>query len=506
MSREYAPSPSQTPDHSVESSSEAGTHTDAFMDGNVLQEAGRFTEAIACYDRAISLKPDYVESYRNRGNALRQLGQLVEAVASYDRAIALRPNVASYSNRGNVLRALKRTEEALESYERAIELNPHYAEIHSNRGSALQELGRFKEATASYQRAIALKPQYAEAYSNLGVALTKLRCFDEAIAAFDQAISLKADYAEAIWNRGLTRLLIGQYESGWCDYEARKKRRVPVGERTYPKPLWLGDTAISGKTILVHWEQGFGDTIQFSRYVKLLADAGAKVLFAPQRPLKRLMQTLDPRVQIVDIDEPLSAFDFHCPLMSLPFAFGTEPRTIPCTQGYLHVDDATVSAWRGMLGERTKPRIGVAWSGRPEPDSARSIHLRKFAALFEDRYQFISLQKDLSDEDRQWLRAAKIVHLGDELEDFADTAAVCLLMDLVISVDTALSHLAGALGIPVWVLLPYVPDWRWMLDKRDTPWYPTMTLIRQQQRGDWDETLRQVHLELATRFGASAWP
>jgi len=489
-------------DTTAESPAAQAEHIEAFREGNALQEVARFAEAVASYDRAIRLKPDYSEAYRNRGNALKQLGRLAEAVASYDHAIALRPSVASYTNRGNVLRELKRTEEALQSYERAIALDPRYAEIHNNCGSALQELGRFEEALASYQRAIDLKPAYAEGHSNLGVALTKLGRVDEAIAAFDKAIALKGDYPEAIWNRGLAHLLAGRFASGWRDYEARKKARAPVGNRSYPKPLWLGDAPLSGKTILVHWEQGFGDTIQFSRYAALLADADARVLFAPQRPLKRLMETLDPRVQIVDVDEPLPEFDFHCPLMSLPLAFGTEPRTIPCTQPYLHVDGEKASAWRDVLGERTRPFIGVAWSGRDKPDRTRSIDFRRFTALLDDRYQFVSLQKDVNEEDRPFLAAAKMIHLGDDLGDFADTAAICSLMDLVISVDTALAHLAGALGIPVWLLLPNVPDWRWMLDRSDSPWYPTMTLMRQRQRGDWDETLRQVRSALASRFGA----
>ena len=287
----------KSPDAISDSPSAEARHTDAFKEGNALQEAARFSEALACYDRAISLKPDYMEAHRNRGNALRQLGRLAEALESYDHAIALRPNVASYTNRGNVLRELKRTEAALESYDSAIALDPRYAEIHNNRGSALQELGRFEDAVASYQTAIGLKPDYAQGYNNLGVALTELRRLDEAIVAFDKALALKNDYAEAIWNRGLVHLLAGRYALGWRDHEARKRRRDPVGDRRFPKPLWLGDTAVAGKTILIHWEQGFGDTIQFSRYLRLLADAGARVLFAPQRPLKRLMETLDPRVQ-----------------------------------------------------------------------------------------------------------------------------------------------------------------------------------------------------------------
>src|SRR5579862_7978307 len=496
----------QSPAAARESDGAVAAHIEAVRDGNALQDLTRFAEAIACYDRAIALKPNYVEAHRNRGNALRALGQLTDAVASYDRAIALRPNVASYINRGNVLRALKRPQEGLESYDCAIALNPQFAEVHSNRGSALQELGRFDEAVASYRQAIALKPEYAEAYNNLGVALTKLQRFDEAIAVFDQGIALKADYAEAIWNRGLTRLLIGEYACGWQDYEARKRKKFPVGDRTYSQPLWLGDASISGKTILVHWEQGFGDTIQFARYVKLLADTGAKVLFAPQPALRRLMETLDARVQILDIEESLPPFDFHCPLMSLPLAFATELGTIPRAKGYLQVDREKARAWRNTLGDNAKPLIGITWSGRAEPDSSRSIDLRRFAMLFDDGYQFISLQKEVSDQERADLAAANIIHLGDALSDFADTAALCSLMDLVICVDTALAHLAGALGMPVWVLLPYVPDWRWMVDHGDTPWYPTMTLFRQRKRGEWDQALERVRQDLASHFGARLRP
>jgi len=475
-------------------------YAQAFRDGNSFQDAARFVEAIACYDRAIHLQPDCVAAYRNRGNALRRLGRLAEALESYDQAIALRPNVASYTNRGNVLRELERTEEALESYDRAIALDPRYAEIHNNRGSALQELGRLEEAVESHRRAIALKQGYAEAHNNLGVALTKLKRIEEAIAELNQAIALKGDYHEAIWNRGLAHLLAGQYASGWRDYEARKRRKVPVGNRSFSKPLWLGDAEVEGKTILVHWEQGFGDTIQFSRYVKLLADAGARVLFAPQRPLARLMATLDPRVQIVDLDESLPEFDFHCPLLSLPLALKTGSRAIPCASRYLDFDREKASTWRAALGEKTKPFIGVAWAASPKPDRGRSIEFRTFAALLGDSCRFFSLQKDVSDRDRPLLATADIVHLGDALGDFADTAAACAHMDLVISVDSVLAHVGGALGKPVWVLLPYVPDWRWMLDRSDTPWYPTLTLIRQRQRGDWEGTLRRVRLELASRF------
>jgi tetratricopeptide (TPR) repeat protein len=469
--------------------------------GNALQDLERFEEAIASYDRAIVLRPDYSAAHANKGNAQVALGRFAEAVANYDSALALRParEAEIFSNRGNALKILGRFEESLASYDRAIALRPDDFALHNNRGNALQELDRPEEALASYDAALALKPEYAEAHNNLGLALADVRRFDAALASYAKALEHRPDYAEAVWNRSQAYLMTGRFDLAWRDFEARKRTREPVGHRAYRKPLWLGDSDPAGKTILVHWEQGLGDTIQFCRYVKLLADRGAAVLFAPQAPLRKLMRRLDAEAQIVDADDPGLDFDAQCPLLSLPLAFSTRLSTIPADVPYLAAPAEKISAWRHRLGAAGRPRIGVIWSGGSayKSNHKRSIGLERFRTLFDDQeLRFVSLQKEVSDADRAWLEAGDIVHFGEELEDFTDTAALVHLMDLVISVDTSVAHLAGALGKPTWVLLPFSPDWRWMLDRDDSPWYPSMRLFRQTRRGDWAGVLREVEKEL----------
>lgn len=468
--------------------------------GNSLQTAQSFAEALASYDRAIALKPDFAQAHCHRANALRSLGRLDDAILSYDAAIALKSDYPeAYNNRGNTLRDLKRIEAALESYDAAIALMPRHPALYCNRGNALQELDRFEEAIAAYDRATALKPDYAEAYSNRAVALHNLKRFAEAISNLNSALALRPNYAEARWNRALSYLITGRFDLGWADHEARKIRRQPVGNSAFDKPLWLGQTEVSGKTILVHSEQGFGDTIQFCRYVKLLVDADAKVLFAPQAPVRGLMRSLG--AQLVDAADSDLTFDLHCPLMSLPLAFGTEPSTIPSATNILSVDPDKQRAWAQRLGTKIKPRIGVAWSGSIEHknDLRRSIDLGTFRRIFNDSYDLISLHKELRASDRSAMEDVKLTHFGDELRDFSDTAALCQLMDLVISVDTAVAHLAGTLSKPVWLLLPWVPDWRWMVDGDSSSWYPSMRLFRQSGRGDWNNVLDSVESELASR-------
>jgi tetratricopeptide (TPR) repeat protein len=480
--------------------------------GVALNDLKRFSEAIASCDKAIALNPAYAEAYNHRGNALKNLKRLDEAIVSYDNAIALKPDYAeAFGNRGNALKDLKRLDDALASYDNALALKPGSAELYSNRGNVLQDLKRPDEALASYDKAIALKPDYAEAYNNRGVALSDLARFDEAIASYDRAIALKPDYADASWNKALAYLRTRRFDVGWRDYEARKRKKMPVANRTYAKPLWLGDSDVSGKRILVHWEQGLGDTIQFCRYIKLLEDAGATVIFAPQTSLKVLMRSLAAKAQLADADDPTLSFDFHCPLMSLPLAFKTDLATIPRAKNYLSALDDKVMTWAHRLGEKTKPRVGVVWSGSAENavDDDRSIELEIFRQVFDERFQFVSLQKDVRDKDKAWLENAKIPYFGDALDDFTDTAALCHVMDLVISVDTSVAHLAAALGKAVWVLLPWFADWRWMLDRDDSPWYPSMRLFRQKIRGDWDGVFQRIDQELRSlhaRVDAFATP
>jgi tetratricopeptide (TPR) repeat protein len=443
--------------------------------------------------------PASAEAYRKKGDALLELERFGEALECYDRAIAIKPDdPRTHNNRASALKNLRRYNEALDSYERAIALLPTRVELHSNRGNLLQELERFEEALESYDTAIALRPDYAETYSNRGVVLRNMMQFEESAASFDRALLLKPDHAEAIWNKALLHLLLGEFEIGWRGYEARKRTKRAAGSRSFAKPLWLGDADISGKTLLIHWEQGFGDVIQFSRYVTLCQETGARVLFAPQRALQTLMRGLDAKVPIVDVDSDVLLFDFHCPLMSLPLAFKTELATIP-PPSYISADEEKIAAWAHRLGKKTKPRVGVVWGTTGL--QLKSVPLERFGRLFDPRIQFVSLQKLLSEAERDYLDRADVVHPGEMLFDFSDTAALCRLMDLVICVDTSVAHLAGALSTPVWVLIPQTCDWRWMLDREDTPWYPSMRLFRQQVRSDWDGVLQRVQAQLRARFG-----
>jgi Flp pilus assembly protein TadD len=463
-----------------------------------LQALRRFNEAVETYENAIAFKADYAAAYSNRGNALQSLKRFEDAIESYGKAITLRPDHAdAYNNRGVALKQLGRYDEALHNFDSAIALLPDRAGLHNNRANALLGLKRFEDAIDGYDTAIALSPHYPDAYSNRGVALKELKRFDEAMESFRKALALKHDYHEAIYNRGQVHLLMGQFDIGWRDYEARRNTRQTVGNRRWEKPLWSGETDISGKTILVDWEQGFGDVIQMCRYMSLLKKAGATVLFSPQKKLRTLMRGLNADAHIVDLETEIPQFDLHCSIMSLPFAFKTDIGSIP-SASYLSADEEKVAVWRHRLGRKTKSRVGVVWSGSPVPDKGRSIEFELFRRLFDPRIEFISLQKKVTDAERIGLDRAGVLYTGDALADFSDTAALCVLMDLVISIDTSVAHLAGALGIPVWVLLTWAPDWRWLLDRDDSPWYPSMRLFRQKARWDWNGVLDRVAQELTT--------
>jgi tetratricopeptide (TPR) repeat protein len=468
--------------------------------GNALQELKRHEEALASYDQAIALKPDYADAYNNRGNALQELKRHQEALASYDQAIALKPDYAeAHNNRGVALHHLKRFDEAVASYDQAIALKPDYAEAFYNRGNALKDLKRFDEALASYDKAIALKPDYADAFYNRGNALKDLKRFDEALASYDKAIALKPDYADAYFNQSVCLLLMGRYEQGWRQYEWRKKKAEPIGVRLYSQPLWLGKENITGKTLFIYWEQGLGDTIQFCRYGKLIKALGAKVVVSVQEPLHQLLNQMRPDIQIINHNEVPTAFDYHCPLMSLPLALGTTLETIPSEQRYILADEQLRILWDARLPPRTKPRIGVVWSGHPKHknDHNRSIDLPTLVPLFSADAHWISLQKELRDGDSASLRVLRqIVFYGDELRNFSDTAAVIDLLDLVITIDTSVAHLAGAMGKQVWILLPYIPDWRWLLDRSDSPWYPTARLFRQDDTRSWENVVERVFAAL----------
>jgi tetratricopeptide (TPR) repeat protein len=473
--------------------------------GGVLCELKRFEEALVSCECALELQPDFAEAHCNRANALHKLRRLDEAAAGYDRALSLKPNYAeAYSNKGTVLHDLHRFEEELENYNCALALRPDFAEALSNRGNALQELKRFDEALKDYEHAISLRPNFAEAYSNRGNALRELNRFEDALASFDHAIALQPDLPEAYFNSAICLLLTGDLDRGWQRYEWRwQTDQLKSERRNFLQPQWTGSGEIAGKTILLHAEQGLGDTLQFCRYAPLVAARGGRVILEVQKPLVTLMRTLAGDTGIIAKGDPLPAFDLHCPLLSLPFALNTAPNTIPGRTPYLSSDPTKRNAWLARLGPPDKFRLGLVWAGDPRKqlpnahliDRQRSVSFDMLAPLFDiDNCEFVSLQKG-ADAVAQ-LQASplrrRVIDWSDDFNDFSDTAALIDNLDLVIAVDTSVAHLAGALGKPLWLLNRYNTCWRWLLDRDDSPWYPGLRQFRQDATRTWDPVIGHV--------------
>jgi tetratricopeptide (TPR) repeat protein len=477
--------------------------------GNALLALKRYQDALESYDRALALQPDYADALCNRGAALHELQRYDEALECCDRTIALQPGYEeAHANRGNTLKELRRFEEAVASCDRALALRPNYAEAHCNRANALRELNRLDEALAAYDRALAPRPHYVKALTNRGVTLHDLKRFDEALECYGQAIAVEPDYAEVHYREAMTRLLIGDLARGWEKQEWRwKGQQLATDLRHFPQPQWRGGNEIAGKTILLHAEQGFGDTVQFCRYVPQVAMRAGSVILEVQGALVEVMGTLPGDVKIITRGDPLPAFDLHCPLLSLPLAFGTTLESIPEATPYLDVPKTAVAQWRGRLEPRRRPRIGLAWSGSAthKNDHNRSIALASFLRILDGiDGTFVSLQREVRGDDAAALTARPdIVHFGEELRTFADTAALIAELDLIIAVDTGVAHLAGALGKPVWILVSFIPDWRWLLDRDDSPWYPTARLFRQDGARRWDGVLANVHAALRAYRAAS---
>lgn len=478
--------------------------------GVIAVRNGQVQRGVELISRAIDLDGNIAEAHGNLGDALRRLGRHEDAVASYDCAIALRTDLAQvYCNRGNALTDLERPEEALASYDRAIALKPDYAHAYSNRGVALQDLQRLEEALLCYDKAIALNPVYVKAYSNRGVVLRDLNRPKDALASYDRAIALRPDDVEANWNRSLCLLLTGDFERGWQAYEWRKKQKGHSAARNYPQPLWSGTQDLAGKTLFLYWEQGLGDTIQFCRYARLAEARGAKVVLSVQGPLRRLLSRLSPTIQILGAREDPAEFDYHAPLLSLPLTFGTTLRDIPADIPYLSAEPDRIDHWRDRLGADGF-KIGICWQGRVgRVDVGRSFAVTEFydiAAI--PGVRLISLQKGEGAKQLESLpEGMPIETLGAEFDAgpqaFLDTAAVMAHMDLIITSDTSVAHLAGALGRPAWVALKHVPDWRWLLEGSGCPWYPTMRLFRQRTRGDWKSVFREIEKEVSVSLRRS---
>lgn len=478
--------------------------------GNLLRDLGRLDEALASHDKAIAARSDRAELYNNRGATLVALRRFDDALDDYARALSIQPAfAAAHSNRGAALREMERLDEALASYDQAIALAPDLATAHGNRGVVLRHLDRLDDSLASHDAAVALEPGSAEAHSNRGVTLQELHSYDEALASFDRALALDRDDGEAAWNKAQLLLLRGDYERGWPLYEARRRKpEFPmVGDAAVP--LWRAGAPLAGRSILVHWEQGLGDTIQFCRYLPLLRAEAARVLFAPQRPLMELMRGLGADIEIVDPGDPPRGYDLRLPLLSLPLALGPTRATIPADVPYLRADEGRIDQWRARLAGGGL-RVGVCWQGnRSAIDRGRSFPLAELSVLSQvPGVRLISLQKGEG--------AAQLADLPDGLgvetlgeafdagpDAFLDSAAVLSLCDLVVTSDTAMAHLAGALGVTTWVALKAVPDWRWLTEGCSSPWYPTMRLFRQRSRGDWGPVFGEIATELGGLVAAA---
>jgi tetratricopeptide (TPR) repeat protein len=470
--------------------------------GNALIGLARYDEALRSYERALALDPRLSDAHYNRGVALHKLDRLSDALASYDQALTLNPAyTAAYNNRGNVLLELGQRAEALGSYARATALRPDFVDAWINRANLLRALHDYDAAQACSERALECGPTHAEAHSSRGAILANLGRLDEALGCYQRAIELDPCLAEGLWNKALAHLTRGEMKQAWPLYESRwRVKSLGLTHRCGPQPPWLGTESLQGRTILLHAEQGYGDSIQFCRYAPLVKDLGARVILGVPEALRSLMGTLE-GVDSVIARGALPSFDLHCPLLSLPHALSTELGTIPAPEAYLRADPKALSRWRARFANRKGMRIGVAWSGKPTHtnDFNRSIALAELQPLLERRAQWVSLQKEVRDADRPTLAMLpNLLPWGEELSDFADAAALISALDLIITVDTSIAHLAGALGKPVWVLLPLVADWRWLQDREDSPWYPSARLFRQKKARDWAGVIERVRVALPT--------
>jgi tetratricopeptide (TPR) repeat protein len=460
-----------------------------YFAAHVCQLAGRHAEAAALYERCLERMPDHVPSLHEAALSLTKLGE---------------------------------HERALRYFERLTTRHPQLAEVHYNKGSLLGAMGRYEEELAAYRKAIALKPNFGEAYVNVGVALRDLHRFDDALLQFKKALSIDPNDAGARTNRAQTNLLLGEFEHGWREYEWRW-RDGTASHGFDPATLWTGAQAITGKTVFVHHEQGFGDTLQFVRFTDRLTAAGARVVLRVQDALLPLLRGYPGVAEVIGESAPVPPFDYHCPTLSLAFALKVRAADLGAAVPYLSADAASIAQWNTLFdsqhgndsgasredsGRARWPRVGIVWSGNPGHvnDRNRSIPLAQLATLFDAKASFVSLQKGLRDADRAsftpLVQRGALQDVADRLDTFAQTAGLIAQLDLVISVDTAVAHLAGALGKPVWIALPFTPDWRWQLKRSDSPWYPGVRLFRQRMRGDWSHVVTEIRAALDAWRGA----
>jgi len=471
----------------------------------IRRHQGRLDESLALLQSAVDLYPNSAEARNSLGNTLNALGNRHEAIQQYQHAIALRENFPeAHLNLANSLKSLGRFDEAAAAYQQAIALRPDYVDAHTNLGGVLDRLNRPDDSLASFSAALSFDPEVNLGHNNVGMALTRLNRFAEALPFFQRARQLQPGAPQPVFNEALVRLAMGDFERGWPDYEARW--RVPEFKqepRQFAQPIWDGQSSLAGKTILLHAEQGLGDTILFARFIQPVAERGARVVTIVQKPLVGLIASVSGVAQVLTSADPLPDFDLHAPLGSLPLALKTTLETIPSQTPYLHAP-AESDALANLDPADPRPLVGVCWAGNPDypSDHKRSIPLSIFQQLFQvPGVRFVSLQQNLRAGDDSILSQFDNIDLVSDRKGcgLADTAALIASLDLVITVDTVIGHLAGALGRPVWILLHFNGYWVWLRDRTDSPWYPTARLFRQPHPGDWNTVLQQVAVTLPAK-------
>ncbi len=470
--------------------------------GNALQQQGKLSEAIASWRQAVRFNPHHVDAHNNLGNALQQQGQLAEAEACLQQALQLKPDfINAHQNLGNTLLAQGKLEEAIARYQHVLRYSPNSLVAYNNLGKAFLDQHRLDEAAASLQQALRVSPDFAEAYNNLGLILQEQGKTQEAIASLQRAVRLNPNYVAAHINLALSWLVMGNFEQGWPEYEWRWKSEG-YSAPNLRQPLWDG-TALKGRTILLHAEQHFGDTFQFIRYAELVKQYGGRVCVVCPGALMQVLANCAGIDQLIAEGNPLPYFDVHAPFLSLPRILGTTLDTIPAKVPYLTAQVDLIERWRDRLSSLNGPKIGICWQGTTTLRTARlkALPLKNFAPLAQSGAQLISLQKDVATEQLEQAGfAVNQLAALDEAGAFLDTAAVMMNVDLIISCDTSVAHLAGALGVPVWVPLPFASDWRWLLHREDSPWYPTMRLYRQPEPGNWQAVFQRMAADLRTHF------
>jgi len=457
-------------------------------------------EAAQAFAQALALQPKHMQALLAAGELALRVGDAAQAVALLTRLIKLAPRHTEALNaRGAAQLALREPALALLNFDKVAELQPQADHAHANRGLALLAMHRPAEALAAFDHALTLRPDNALSHGNRGNALSRLHRWDEAISAFEAALALQPDLHLARWNIGMTRLRLGQWRPGWEAWEARLALFAAQGWRPPSEaPRWTGEAPLAGRRLLVHSEQGLGDTLQFSRYIPLLQAMCDSVVFEVQAPLQGLIARALPGTQVVARGQPLPPHDLQCPLMSLPLALDTGASRLPPPLP-IEPDASRIAHWQARLGPRDpanlRPRVGVVWSGNPQQsdDVHRSIPLATLLPALHPGIEWVSLQQALRPWDEPAMRSGGLLHLGSELRDFDDTAALCAQMDAVVSVCTSVAHLAGSMGKPLCLLAAHTADWRWLTDREDSPWYPSARIVRQSQPGDWSGVLQRVN-------------